>query len=200
MGSRNHHSQNAESGVIMKVFACLLFALDISAAACGTTPDRDSSGSNYDLADRFAVISGAGESPGSGNSSFVRHFQVVRNGDRRDAILLVAPVSIRASLSDFSGSVLLSLLSTPVFNIGDGIKLDVFLVGPGGESRIFSRYFDPGRQARDRAWIPLEIPVELDGAGRSQVEIRVSAGPRGDLVGDWLALSDLRIVQKGGRH
>ncbi len=49
------------------------------------------------------------------------------------------------------------LLATPVFNIGDGIQMDVFLVNGSNRNRICSRYFDAGRNAADRQWIAMEF-------------------------------------------
>ncbi|MBN1566211.1 MAG: hypothetical protein JXA73_00060 [Acidobacteria bacterium] len=112
----------------------------------------------------------------------------------KDALVLIAPVSVRISLKGMSGDLTLRGLATPVYNIGDGIHMDVFLSRAGKRYFIGNRYFDPGRRAEDRDWIPLFFP--LDVGEDDQLEIDVSGGPQGDLVADWLALSSLRLMQR----
>lgn len=106
---------------------------------------------------------------------------------------LVAPLEIRASLAGLSGTHTLKLLATPVFNIGDGLQMDVLVGGAGALKQVYGRYFDAGRKAEDRDWIPLEIALDLSGAGDAYLEIRISGGPQGDLVADWLALAEVRL-------
>ncbi len=172
-----------------------LLVVMLSAAACGTTSGVRQTIDGYDLAERFNLVHN--EPPrAEGGVSFARHYEVTRNGVPRDAMLLVAPAEIRASLAGIKGQVILEGLAPPVFNIGDGIHMEIFLSDSHGCRKVFERSFDPGRRAQDRAWIPLEIPVELDGAASSQMGIRVSAGIQGDLVADWLALSSMRVVWK----
>jgi hypothetical protein len=111
-----------------------------------------------------------------------------------DTTTLLAPVAIRAGLAGLSGRFTLKLQASPLFNVGDGVQMEVF-AGSAGDCRLVcSRYFDPGRLAGDRDWIELEVPVDLSGAVDSYLEIRVSAGPQGNLDADWLALAEVRIV------
>jgi hypothetical protein len=119
---------------------------------------------------------------------------VIRKGLRKNALALVAPVSVRAPLSGASGKRILEGWATPVFNIGDGIQMDLFLTRAGARHLILGRYFDAGRAFGDRAWIPISIPIDIN--ENDQLEIVISAGPQGDLVADWLALSGLRLVQR----
>ncbi len=123
-----------------------------------------------------------------------RNLAGVRKGLRKDTLTLVAPVSVQAVLPDASGKMMLEGLATPVFNIGDGIEMNLFLIRSGARRPVGRRYFDSGRRAEDRAWIPIAFPVDLR-AGDT-LEIDVSAGPQGDLVADWLALSELRLVRR----
>ncbi len=123
-----------------------------------------------------------------------RNLAVIRRGLRKDTLTLVAPVSVRASLPGASGNLTLEGLATPVFNIGDGVEMKLFLIRSGVRRPIGHRFFDSGRRAEDRDWIPIAFPVDLH-AG-DQLEIDVSAGPQGDLVADWLALSELRFVHR----
>jgi len=149
-----------------------------------------------DLGDRFVVQSLAGGGKSEGGGSFTPHFKVVRNGIARDAMVLEAPVTIRAAIGGIGQGAVLECLSTPVFNIGDGMRMDVFLDADGKKRAVFSRFFDAGRRIEDRAWIPLSVPLDLESSrSDAQLEIRVSGGPQGDLVADWLALSSVRIVQ-----
>ncbi len=167
----------------LRRFFSLVFVL--GAWACGRTPAP----SARSLAEGFNVVVGGGTP-----ESFQRHARVTRNGRQEDAMVLVAPVTVRASVGAADGKLALRLLATPVFNIGDGMSLDVFVESKGERSRIFSRYFDAGRKAEDRAWMPLEVPVDLQGQADFRLEFELSGGPQGDLVADWLALADLRIV------
>lgn len=146
---------------------------------------------NMDLTDRFSPVEHAGAA-----ASLMRRLSVTRKGSRRDAIVLVAPARIRASLHDVSGRLTLEGLAAPVFNLGDGIQMDISLMHSGTQRVVASRYYDSGRKAEDRDWAAISTPIEIDAAGDSQLEIRVSAGPQGDLVGDWLALSSLSLVRR----
>jgi hypothetical protein len=144
--------------------------------------------SSQTFADRFAVVAGGGA-----HDSFQQHTSIVRSGRQEDATILVAPITVRANLAGYHGALRLRLLATPVFNIGDGIQMDIFLVNGSDRNRICSRYFDAGRNAADRQWIAMEVPLDLRNRQDSQVEVQVSGGPQGDLVADWLALAEVRI-------
>lgn len=108
---------------------------------------------------------------------------------------LIAPVAIQAGLPGLSGKFTLKLLAAPVFNLGDGFQMEVLVGGAGDRKQIYTRYLDAGRKAADREWIPLEIPFELRGLADAYLEIRVSGGPQGDLVADWLALAEVHLAQ-----
>jgi hypothetical protein len=84
--------------------------------------------------------------------------------------------------------------ATPVFNVGDGLQMDLFLRRAGARHLMGSRYFDAGRKIEDRDWIPIAFPLDL--GQDDQLEINVSAGPQGNLVADWLALSSLHLAQR----
>ena len=178
----------------MLVSAVILLTLE---AACKPATADGESAPFLDLGDSFAanIVPGGRRSEGGG--SFTPHFKVARNGITRDAMILEAPVTIRTSLRVTGDDAKLECLSTPVFNIGDGMQLEMALTNHDRRRVIFSRYYDPGRKLEDRAWIPLSIPLGFDSAsGETQLEIRVSGGPQGDLVADWLSLSMVRIVQE----
>ncbi len=176
-------------------FPAGLLLLMLSAAACDPVAGARKTVTGCDLTERFNLIhNGLPQSETAG--SFVRHYDVIRNGVRRDAMVLVAPAEIRTSLAGIRGRVALEGLAAPVFNIGDGMQMDVLIADSQGRRKVFGCLFDPGRKAHDRAWIPLEIPMVLDGTPDSWLDIRLSAGARGDLVADWLALSAMRIVKK----
>jgi len=143
-----------------------------------------------DLAARFELVAG------DGGGSFDRHYMVVRSGRRMDSMVLVAPATIRASLTGFAGNLILECLATPVFNVGDGMRMDVLLKNAAGERLVYTRYFDAARRAEDREWMPLSIPLDVPGGSASELIIRLSAGPQGDLVADWLALASVRLTQR----
>ena len=145
------------------------------------------------LADRFRVEPGT-HAP----DSFAAHFEVTRGGRREDAMRLIAPVSVRAPLAGFGGKCTLRLLAAPVFNIGDGVQMDVIQESAGIPKTVYQRYFDAAREAGDRKWIPIEIPLELPEEVASVLWIRASGGSRGDLTADWLALAGL-YVSGGGK-
>jgi len=162
--------------------------------ACGPVatgpPSREA---GVDLLGRLVVVR-AGPGAAEDGQSVRRHEWVVRHGRRLVTTTLLAPVAVRAGLAGLSGRFTLKLLAAPVFNIGDGIQLEVLVVGAGDTRPVCSRYFDAGRVAADRDWLRLEVPLDLSGAADSCLEIRVSAGPQGDLDADWLALAEMRIV------
>jgi hypothetical protein len=189
-----HNWRRAQSqfhNLMAKIIALVLL---IGLCGCGTAARQEQSGrAEFDLTDRFSVLSPRAE---PGPKEFDAHFDVIRRGRRRDSIVLTAPAAIHAPLTGLSGNVVLEGLATPVFNVGDGIQMDIFLVGSGTRKLIYNRYFDAGRRAEDRDWIPLAIPLELGNSSDNWLEIRVSAGPQGDYVADWLALSTMHIVPR----
>lgn len=142
-----------------------------------------------DLTDRFLPVN-----PAAQDLHLNRGFSVTRKGVRKDALVLTAPVSVCASLKGVSGRFTLEGLATPVFNIGDGIQLELYLSRAGKRQFIGKRYFDAGRKAEDRDWISIAFPLDL--GEDDLLEIEISAGPQGDLVADWLALSSLSLKQR----
>jgi hypothetical protein len=146
------------------------------------------SGSDIDLSERISLISAGAP------DNFQRHLDVIRKGERKDAINLVAPAAIRASLQGATGKWILKFWAAPVFDVGDGIQMNIFVLRAGNRVPAGSRYFDPGRRAEDRNWIPIAIPLEAQPG--DQMEIEVSAGPQGDFTADWLALSSLKLVAR----
>jgi hypothetical protein len=185
------YTKSRLQGLIAGVMPVILF---IGLCGCGAATRQKQSGkSEFDLTDRFSLISPRAE---PGEKEFDAHFEVYRNGQRRDSMILTAPAAIHASLAGFSGNMLLEGLATPVFNVGDGIQMDIFLRRNGTGKLIYNRYFDAGRRAEDRDWIPLSIPLELGISGDNWLEIRVSAGPQGNYTADWLALNAMHIVPR----
>ncbi len=163
----------------------------MSTACCVAILMLCSRGAGADLLSRFELVPGAGDA-----GSFQRHGIAVRHGRRLQAMVLVAPTSVRAPLAGLAGEITLECLATPVFNIGDGIALAVVLRTGAGERLVYSRYFDAARRAEDRDWVPLSIPLELPETSPSELIITVSGGPQGDLVADWLALASISVRQR----
>jgi len=178
---------------------CILISWLGAGGGCRTTSIgevRAQQAATY-LANRFHVVAaGAARAETDTGGSLIQHMDVTRRGKRLDAMILVAPIIIRASLSGVVAPVLLEALATPVYNLGDGVQMDVYLIQDGERNLVFSRIFDAGRRAADRDWTPLSIPLEIKAAGKRELEIRASAGPRGDLVADWLALGGMRFSQR----
>lgn len=166
----------------------ILTAHCLSAGAQSAGGARQPASDAVDLTARFMA-------EGNGDS-LKQHLSVMRNGRRLDATVLVAPARARVGLSDFSGKYTLKLWAAPVFNVGDGMQMDLALVVSGARRPLFSRYLDAGRRAEDRAWIPIEVPLDLPRAGDVYLEVQVSGGPQGDLVADWLALGEVRLVRE----
>jgi hypothetical protein len=137
---------------------------------------------------QFQRVSGAPE-------SFESHFDVVRRGIRRDSMRLIAPVCIRTPLERSSAGMGLEFFAAPVFNVGDGMNLEVLMAGDRGEEVIYSRYFDAGRKAEDREWARIRITLPVRPEARWLI-LRVSGGSQGNLDADWLAISSLSLLRK----
>ncbi len=165
-------------------------SLCVATLACGALLlpcAAQSATEKLDLTARFQTDGGGG--------SLRQHVSVTRKGRRVDATVLIAPVTARASLSGLSGRFQLRLTAAPAFNVGDGMQLDLVLSDAGVRRTIYSRYFDAGRKAEDREWVPIEVPLALSGSGSVYLEIRVSGGPQGNMVADWLALAEVLLVR-----
>jgi hypothetical protein len=137
---------------------------------------------------QFQRVAGAPE-------SFESHFDVVRRGIRRDSMRLIAPVCIRTSLARSSTGMGLEFFAAPVFNVGDGMNLEVLMAGDRGEEVIYSRYFDAGRKAGDREWAHIQIALPVRPEARWLI-LRVSGGAQGNLDADWLAISSVSLLRK----
>jgi hypothetical protein len=146
-----------------------------------------------DLTDRLLPLN----SVPSSDVHVKRRLRVTRKGQGKDALVLIAPSSMVASLQGISGAMVLEGSAAPVFNVGDGIQMNLFLKRAGTRHAVGSRYFDPGRKAEDRDWIPIAVPLDL--IVKDQLEIEISGGPQGDLVADWLALSSWHLVQRSNK-
>jgi hypothetical protein len=142
-----------------------------------------------DLTDRFSPAESSQNS-----AHFEQNTPVIRKGVAKKALIISAPVSIHASLQGISGEMVFKGWAAPVFNIGDGLEMKLFLRRDGNRHPLGVRTFDAGRKAEDRAWVPIDIPLSL--TGMDQLEIEVTAGDQGDLTADWLALSELTLLPK----
>lgn len=182
--------QNAANRAATKraVSGCILtLALSASFLSAGCTKAQPPSISQpaIDLSGQFSIGSGSPD-------SLKMHMNIIRKGERKDALVLLAPAVMRASLKELKGARIFKCWAAPVFNIGDGIQMSVFIRRSGNRILAGSRYFDPGRKAEDRSWISLAIPVDINPG--DQLEVEVSAGPQGDLVADWLAFNSLQLT------
>ena len=165
-----------------------------SLCGCGAPPGLEGDKKfAADLTEQFSVITPRNDSEAR---EFYAHFPVTRKGIRKDSMVLTAPTAIQASLAGFTGPVRLRGAATPVFNVGDGIQLELFLREDAARKCIYSRYFDAGRLAEDRDWISLSAPLELKDSTDNWLEVQISGGPQGDLTADWLALSAIHIEPK----
>ncbi len=159
-------------------------------AACGSRPEAaPGKPPDLDLLPRLALaLEQAGRQSGRPG------FEVTRGGVRRRCAVLIAPAQVAVRVGGVKGSHTLELVAAPVFNIGDGVDLEVTLNGPAGARLLLSRRFDPARRADDRAWQKIGIPLDLTGAPDETIQFRLAGGPAGDLVDDWLALGAVRLV------
>jgi len=173
-----------------RTFVSFAIAAALCLSGCATTPHpQQKTTEGVDLVGRIVPVDSRAP-----DKNINRNLSVIRKGLRRNALVLVAPVSVRVPLAGTSGGLVLEGIATPVFNIGDGIQMDLYLNHGGKRRLIGNRYFDSARRAEDRDWIPFSF--QLDPGKNDHLEITVSAGPQGDLVADWLALSSLRVLQR----
>jgi len=156
-------------------------------AACVRAPEHVGQSHTIDLAGRFCLVEGVSE-------SFQASSAAARNGEKKDAMILVAPVAVIASLTGIGGRGWLECMAAPVFNVGDGFVLEVVLSRDGREEVISRRFFDPGRLKSDRRWMPLSMPIDFMESEAVELRFKLAGGPQGDLVADWLAIASPRIV------
>jgi len=167
-----------------------IFCILLSTACASSVGPRDSA---IEKGTRFVEsFLKAGEVEGG---ELHHKMRVNRRGRQEGSLVLVAPIVARAEIREASGPVKLQFLAAPVFNLGDGFQLDVFLKDGSEKSLVYSRYFDPGRKTSDRGWIPVEFSLDVAQRKRAGLELKVSAGPQGDLVADWLALAQMRLIE-----
>jgi hypothetical protein len=166
--------------------ASLAFILNGCAGSAGVETKKEKV---VDLKSKLFAVSPVPQDM-RGNQSL----QIVRHGLRKESLILVAPVSVRASLSGIAGKATLKGRATPVFNVGDGIQMSFFINRAATLHPVGTRYFDAGRNAEDRNWIPIEYALDLREG--DMIEIEISSGPQGDYTADWIALSSLDLVQR----
>lgn len=118
---------------------------------------------------------------------------VIRRGRRMESVVLVAPATMRASLKGTAGAATLVVRVAPVFNIGDGIRMDIFIRRSGVRIWIGGCYFDPGKVAADRDWKLMTLPMET--RADDELEIEASPGPQGESTADWLAIASVRLAR-----
>jgi hypothetical protein len=179
-------SRSTQSG--FPFVAMVLIAVLFCCTGCGGRSGIQKTESKVlDLTDRFLP---AEFSPP--DAHFEQNLYVNRRGVRKSALVVAAPTSLCASLQGISGNVILKGWAAPVFNIGDGLEMNLFLRRGKTRFPIFRRGFDAARIDADRAWVPIEIALDLTGEDR--LEMDVTAGPQGELTADWLALSGFGLV------
>ena len=171
-----HHNQEGRSRGHRSVAGwfpiAAAFVILLASSACGHNPVQNESA--IDLGERFSLLE-AGVS-----KTLDTHVEVTRKGQKREAFILVAPAVVRAPLQGALKVMTLQCLAAPVFDVGDGMQMNVYLTKAGNRIPVGGRYIDPGRKAEDRDWIPVAIPLKVTEG--DQLEIEVSAGPQGDLV------------------
>lgn len=193
-GARSFSSCSSLSGRGGRVAgAWLAVALAVHIMLLATGCSRPPSPSPAGLLEQFALASQVAE-----RSSLKYPFVVYRAGLKKNAMVLVAPIKVKAPLEGLQGRIELQLLVVPVFNVGDGIQMDIWLHDQGSSVKVCSRYFDPGRRFEDRRWLPLTVPMDVRRKD-AQFEIDISGGPEGSLTGDWLAFADMRISVRAER-
>jgi hypothetical protein len=119
---------------------------------------------------------------------------VTRAGRRLDCVVLIAPVHVDVPLEG-RGRRNLELVAAPVFNIGDGMDLEILLVSQAGSRRAYAGSFDAATRIADRSWRTFRVPLELAGEEGQALRFRLSGGPQGDLVDDWLAFGKVALSE-----
>ncbi len=169
-----------------------VLATAMALAACGSRPARaPEKATGRDLMPGLArAVQAAGKPSGQ------PRMEVTRGGRRMQCAVLIAPVLVGVPVGwDAKGRYTLELVAAPVFNIGDGIDVEVLLHGSAGARRLLARRFDPARRADDRAWQKIAVPMDLTGTPGEAIQFRVTGGPEGDLVDDWLALGSVTLAR-----
>ena len=169
-----------------------LMLLAISAVAvvsCARSPRPRERGAGVDLSGAMARAEGP---PGS-----ARDFSMVRAGRRRAGVALVAPAKIAIPVDGVHGSFDFRCFAAPVYNVGDGVTMGILWETATGASILLERRFDAARSAGDRRWTELSVPLEIGGGGR--IVLEASAGSSGNLVADWVAVAEPRLVPRTGR-
>jgi len=194
MGSDSGHEHTNESAREAGAVVCLAALLLIQGVLFATGCSHASQPAPINLLERFVPAM-----PAADRSHFLNPIVVDRGGVRKNAMVLVAPAAAKTSLEGIHGRMELHLLVVPVFNVGDGIQMEIRLLDDAQPVQVCSRYFDPGRRFEDRRWTPVTIPMDVHRKD-AQLEIRVSGGPEGNLTGDWLAFAELCISMVAERQ
>lgn len=141
--------------------------------------------------DLSSALAHAASPPGS-----IGDFTMVRAGERRNGVALIAPVRISVPVNSTRGSFEFKCFAAPVYNIGDGVTLEILWEDRSGARSLLRRRFDAARRSEDRRWAEISVPVRIEEGGR--IVFAASAGPGGDLVADWVAVAEPRIVERDG--
>jgi hypothetical protein len=160
---------------------------------CSNRGHNQTSDSLLELSDLFIPLPGVSEAV-LGSGSLSRNFPVTRKGIRRNSLILRAPAGMQLPLRGLSGRARFRAYTACVFNVGDGVRMDIVLTGGGFERKLLSRVYDAARRAEDRDWIPIDVEIDIAENTSHFLQVSVSAGPQGDLTGDWLALASPELV------
>jgi len=152
-------------------------------AACGPGRSRPVAPMPGDLSEELAS---AASPPGS-----IRDFTMVRAGERRRGVALIAPVKLSVPVNETHGLFEFRCFAAAVYNVGDGVTLEILWEDSSGARRLIERRFDAARRREDRRWAEISVPLKIE--GRGHIVFAASAGASGDLVADWVTVAQPRV-------
>lgn len=146
----------------------------------------------------FTILEAAadqGLGPASEQRPFFYTFS--RGGIRRQALVLIPGVVFEAPMKALGSAPKISLWVGMPFQMGDGAELIVESISESGSSGEIVRLFlDPIHRRQDRQWQRLEIRVPSE---TRLLRWRVSPGPAGDAVADWVGLAPATEQDETGK-
>jgi hypothetical protein len=112
----------------------------------------------------------------------------------RDAIVLIAGARLRLPLPPLNAGDRLAFSITIPFDRGDGAEAKMYFESAGQKEPLYTRSLNPAGAPNDRRWFDEAVEIGKYAGRNGSLVLECNSGPDLDVVGDWIAWSNLRVL------